>query len=96
MHSCVAVLLFRHVSKVLCEYGKRFLQLPPVPKEMHYKQRVKNFGVICQILRNVLSGNYLPHGVFWLYDDNCLNDALDVSFQLFLRLQEENFLVISF
>ncbi|KAL3083211.1 hypothetical protein niasHS_011013 [Heterodera schachtii] len=95
MHSCITVVLFRHVSSVLFEYGNRFLQLPSVPKGQHYKQRVKNIGVICQILRHVLSGNYLPHGVFWLYGDNCLNDALDITFKLFLRLQEENFLAYS-
>jgi exportin-7 len=69
------------------------LALPTVPKEQHYKQRVKNIGVICQILRHVLSGNYLPFGVFFLYGDRCLGDALDIAFKLFLRLQDENFLV---
>uniref|UniRef100_A0A183BLN1 Importin N-terminal domain-containing protein n=1 Tax=Globodera pallida TaxID=36090 RepID=A0A183BLN1_GLOPA len=95
MHSCITVVLFRHVSTVLSEYGNRFLQLSAVSKDLHYRQRVKNIGVVCQILRHVLSGNYLPHGVFWLYGDNCLNNALDIAFKLFFRLQEENFLAYS-
>ncbi|KAF7633265.1 hypothetical protein Mgra_00007366 [Meloidogyne graminicola] len=95
MQSCMAVVLFRNVAKIVCEFGKsnRILSLPPVPKEHHYKQRLKNVGIICQIIKNVLAGNYLPFGVFYIYGDTCMTDTLDVTFKLFYRLQEENFLV---
>lgn len=73
--------------------GTRLLALPPVPKDQHYKERVKNIGVICGTLRHVLSGGYLPFGVFWIYGDNCLNNSLDIAFKLFVRLQEEDLLV---
>ncbi|KAI1719305.1 exportin-7-B [Ditylenchus destructor] len=95
MHSCVSVILFREVSKIICDYGTRLLALPPVPKDQHYKERVKNIGVICGTLRHVLSGGYLPFGVFWIYGDNCLNNSLDVAFKLFVRLQEEDLLAYS-
>ncbi|KAI1720846.1 galactoside-binding lectin domain-containing protein [Ditylenchus destructor] len=72
MHSCVSVILFREVSKIICDYG-----------------------VICGTLRHVLSGGYLPFGVFWIYGDNCLNNSLDIAFKLFVRLQEEDLLAYS-
>ncbi|KAL7073722.1 hypothetical protein ACQ4LE_007266 [Meloidogyne hapla] len=93
MQTCMAVVLFKNIAKVVCEYGTRLLSLPPVPKEHHYKQRIKNTGVVCQIIKNVLSGNYLPFGVFYIYGDTCMTDTLDITFKLFYRLQEENFLV---
>ncbi|CAK5024474.1 unnamed protein product [Meloidogyne enterolobii] len=93
MQSCMAVVLFRNIAKVICEYGTRLLSLPPVPKEHHYKQRIKNTGVCCQIIKNVLAGNYLPFGVFYIYGDTCMTDTLDITFKLFYKLQEENFLV---
>jgi hypothetical protein len=49
-----------------------------------YKLRLKNYGICFGVLRNVLSGSYLPFGVFWLYGDNCLKNALDVIFRMFM------------
>lgn len=72
------------------------MSLPEVGSEQYYKQRVKNIGVVCYILRHVLSGNYLPFGVFWIYGDSCLKDSLDVAFKMFVKVHEENFLVSLF
>lgn len=77
--------------------GNRLLTLPDAAKvpgeDRHYKERVKNIGVTFSVLRHVLSGGYLPFGVFWIYDDKCLSNALDVAFKMFMRLQQENWLV---
>ncbi|KAH7713326.1 exportin-7 [Aphelenchoides avenae] len=96
MPSATSVIIFREMSKIVCEYGNRLLALPDAAKvpgeDRHYKERVKNIGVTFSILRHVLSGGYLPFGVFWIYDDKCLSNALDVAFKMFVRLQQENWL----
>uniref|UniRef100_A0A915CW17 Exportin-7/Ran-binding protein 17 TPR repeats domain-containing protein n=1 Tax=Ditylenchus dipsaci TaxID=166011 RepID=A0A915CW17_9BILA len=55
-HSTRSVILFREVSKIICDYGGRLLALPEVSKDQHYKEKVKNIDLICGILRHVLSG----------------------------------------
>uniref|UniRef100_A0A914EG71 Exportin-7/Ran-binding protein 17 TPR repeats domain-containing protein n=1 Tax=Acrobeloides nanus TaxID=290746 RepID=A0A914EG71_9BILA len=92
MKSCTSVVLFREISKILCAYGERFLALPQVPENSNdlYKLRLKNYGICFGVLRNVLSGSYLPFGVFWLYGDNCLKNALDVIFRMFMVLKNEH------
>lgn len=97
MKSCTSVVLFREISKILCAYGmfsrfmsnsnvgNRLLSLPSLQDESTvYKLRLKNYGICFGVLRNVLSGAYLPFGVFWLYGDGCLTDALDVIFRMFI------------
>uniref|UniRef100_A0A915D4X1 Exportin-7/Ran-binding protein 17 TPR repeats domain-containing protein n=1 Tax=Ditylenchus dipsaci TaxID=166011 RepID=A0A915D4X1_9BILA len=79
MHSCVSVILFREVSKIICDYGGRLLALPEVSKDQHYKEKWQLFT-----LRSL-----------WIYGDNCLNNSLDIAFKLFVHLQQENVLAYS-
>ncbi|MCP9256874.1 XPO7 [Dirofilaria immitis] len=91
MSSCSAVLLFREVSKIICTYGTRMLALPKVIPENAYKQRYKNIGTIFAILKMALSGSYIPFGVFRLYGDTCLQDALAMFVKLLMYIPEEEF-----
>ncbi|VDO79132.1 unnamed protein product [Onchocerca flexuosa] len=91
MSSCSAVLLFREVSKIICTYGTRMLALPKVAPENAYKQRYKNIGTVFAILKMALSGSYIPFGVFRLYGDTCLQDALAMFVKLLMYIPEEEF-----
>ncbi|CAB3396860.1 unnamed protein product [Caenorhabditis bovis] len=91
MSSCSAVLLFKETSKIITVYGERLLALPKVPKERVYKERYKNIGVIFLVLKNALIGAYVPFGVFRLYGDSCLQDALTIFIKLFMSINSEDF-----
>lgn len=91
MSSCSAVLLFKETSKIVSIYGDRLLQLPEVSKDRVYKERYKNIGVIFLILKNALIGAYVPFGVFRLYGDSCLQDALTTFVKLFMSIPPDDF-----
>ncbi|ULT89570.1 hypothetical protein L3Y34_008181 [Caenorhabditis briggsae] len=91
MSSCSAVLLFKETSKIVSIYGDRLLQLPEVSKDRVYKERYKNIGVIFLILKNALIGAYVPFGVFRLYGDSCLQDALTTFIKLFMSIPQDDF-----
>uniref|UniRef100_A0A8R1HPD2 Exportin-7/Ran-binding protein 17 TPR repeats domain-containing protein n=1 Tax=Caenorhabditis japonica TaxID=281687 RepID=A0A8R1HPD2_CAEJA len=91
MSSCSAVLLFKETSKIVSIYGERLLQLPDVSKDRVYKERYKNIGVIFLILKNALIGAYVPFGVFRLYGDSCLQDALTTFVKLFMSIPPDDF-----
>lgn len=96
MSSCSAVLLFKETSKIVSIYGERLLQLPEVSKDRVYKERYKNIGVIFLILKNALIGAYVPFGVFRLYGDSCLQDALTTFVKLFTSIPQDDFHVSSY
>lgn len=80
------ILLFREVSKILKVYGTRTL-LPssPAPSDP-YGQRYKGIWICMSILTKALGGNYVNFGVFDLYGDPALQDALDVCLQMALSI----------
>ncbi|VDN94129.1 unnamed protein product [Brugia pahangi] len=67
------------------------LALPKVVPENAYKQRYKNIGTVFAILKMALSGSYIPFGVFRLYGDTCLQDALAMFVKLLMYIPEEEF-----
>lgn len=79
------ILLFREISKVLSTYGKRILSLPP-PVSDPYGSRYKGIWVCMCILARALGGNYVNFGVFDLYGDPALRDALDASLEMALSI----------
>ncbi|VDK76048.1 unnamed protein product [Litomosoides sigmodontis] len=91
MSSCSAVLLFREVSKIICTYGSRMLALPKVVPQNAYKQRYKNIGTVFAILKMALNGSYIPFGVFRLYGDTCLQDALSMFVKFLMYIPEDEF-----
>ncbi|VDN06009.1 unnamed protein product [Thelazia callipaeda] len=91
MSSCSAVLLFQEVSKAICTYGTRMLELPKVAPENAYRERYKNIGTVFNILKLALSGSYIPFGVFRLYGDTCLQNALEIFIKLLMYIPEQEF-----
>lgn len=69
------------------------LALPKVVPENAYKQRYKNIGTVFSILKMALNGSYIPFGVFRLYGDTCLQDALAMFVKFLMYIPEAEFQV---
>eukprot|EP00899_Mesostigma_viride_P004716 jgi/Mesvir1/14245/Mv09683-RA.1 len=78
------ILLFREISKLLLAYGTRALTLPPTSDP--YTMKYKGIWICLSILTRALGGNYVNFGVFELYGDKALSDALDISLKLWLSI----------
>ncbi|GMH11276.1 hypothetical protein Nepgr_013117 [Nepenthes gracilis] len=78
------ILLFREVSKLLVAYGSRILSLPNVADIYAFKY--KGIWICLNILTRALAGNYVNFGVFQLYGDRALADALDIALKMTLSI----------
>ncbi|XP_021628258.1 exportin-7 isoform X4 [Manihot esculenta] len=78
------ILLFREVSKLIVAYGARILALPNVADIYAYKY--KGIWICLTILSRALAGNYVNFGVFELYGDRALADALDIALKMTLSI----------
>lgn len=85
------ILLFREVSKLLKSYGNFVLSLGTVSDV--YKAKYKGMATCLRILTRALSGNYVNFGVFELYNDPALNDALDIALTMGLSMPLNDVLV---
>merc|ERR1740139_1212789 len=82
------ILLFRTTSDVVCAYGRRLLATPAPPagtQEM-YKKRYKSMALTLNVLNSALGGNYVCFGVFALYNDPALENALNISLKMVLSI----------
>ncbi|XP_039433176.1 exportin-7 isoform X2 [Culex pipiens pallens] len=86
------ILLFRETSKLICCYGERILSLE-VPKEQIYPMKLKGYAVCFQMLKAILSGNYVNFGVFKLYGDDALDNVLNMTAKLILSIAHDDILV---
>ena len=77
------ILLFREVSKIIVAYGSRVLQLQPKDP---YAGKYKGIWIALLVLTRALGGGYTNFGVFALYGDPALNDALGMAFKLALSI----------
>jgi len=83
------ILLFRATSDAVCAYGRRLLASPVTNLEGSidiYKRRYKIMALALNVLNAALGGNYVCFGVFSLYNDPALKNALDVSLQMILSV----------
>jgi exportin-7 len=82
------ILLFRSTSDVVCAYGTRLLSSPPLPGNDPdvYKKRYKGMSLSLNVLNSALGGNYVCFGVFDLYNDRALDNALDVALRMALTV----------
>jgi exportin-7 len=82
------ILLFRCMSDVVCAYGSRLLSTPPVSSSdpQVYKKRYKGLSLALNVLNSALGGNYVCFGVFELYNDRALENALDVALRMALTV----------
>ncbi|KAK8986884.1 hypothetical protein V6N11_055203 [Hibiscus sabdariffa] len=78
------ILLFREVSKLVVAYGTRILSLPN-PADI-YAFKYKGIWISLTILSRGLAGNYVNFGVFELYGDRALSDALDIALKMILSI----------
>ncbi|XP_026472261.1 exportin-7 isoform X1 [Ctenocephalides felis] len=85
------ILLFREASKVICGYGSRILTLD-VPKEQMYPLKLKGISVCFSMLKAALCGSYVNFGVFRLYGDDALDNALNIFIKLLLSIPQSDLL----
>ncbi|XP_044460549.1 exportin-7-like isoform X1 [Mangifera indica] len=78
------ILLFREVSKLIVAYGSRILSLPNAADIYAYKY--KGIWICLTILSRAIAGNYVNFGVFELYGDRALSDALDIALKMTLSI----------
>ena len=88
------ILLFRTTSDIICTYGHGMLSLPAVDAHEIYKLRYKGYAIALDVLNSALSGNYVCFGVFQLYQDRALDNALDVALKLILTVSLDD--IVSF
>ena len=82
--SASGILLFRETSFIICAYGSHILQVP-VQQDI-YLEKYKGIRLMLNTLAQALSGGYVNFGVFALYNDQALQNALDVSLQTCLQI----------
>ncbi|PNT75526.1 hypothetical protein BRADI_1g34100v3 [Brachypodium distachyon] len=78
------ILLFREISKLIVAYGSRVLLLPNGTDI--YASKYKGMWISLTVLSRALCGNYVNFGVFELYGDRALADALDISLKMVLSI----------
>uniref|UniRef100_A0A8C7XH10 Exportin 7 n=1 Tax=Oryzias sinensis TaxID=183150 RepID=A0A8C7XH10_9TELE len=70
----------------------RILTLGEVPKDQVYGVKLKGVSVCFTMLKAVLSGNYVNFGVFRLYGDDALDNALQTFIKLLLSIPHSDLL----
>jgi len=73
--------------------GSRILQLTDIPQDQLYKMKLKGVMICFGILRAALCGGYVNFGVFNLYGDTCLEDALSIFVKMVLAVPQSEILV---
>ncbi|XP_014341924.1 exportin-7 isoform X2 [Latimeria chalumnae] len=86
------ILLFRETSKMITTYGNRILTLGEVPKDQVYALKLKGISICFSMLKAALSGNYVNFGVFRLYGDDALDNALQTFIKLLLSIPHSDLL----
>ncbi|XP_078521642.1 exportin-7 [Lissotriton helveticus] len=86
------ILLFRETSKMVTMYGNRVLTLGEVPKDQLYALKLKGISICFSMLKAALSGSYVNFGVFRLYGDDALDNALQTFIKLLLSIPHSDLL----
>lgn len=73
--------------------GTRILNVE-VPKEQTYPLKLKGISICFSMLKAALCGSYVNFGVFRLYGDEALDNALNVFVKLLLSIPQSDLLVI--
>ncbi|KFQ61133.1 Exportin-7, partial [Pelecanus crispus] len=87
------ILLFRSPAKLLVSVqGNRILTLGEVPKDQVYALKLKGISICFSMLKAALSGSYVNFGVFRLYGDDALDNALQTFIKLLLSIPHSDLL----
>jgi len=92
------IILFRETSKALQMYGSRILSANKDRSDVVediYKSRLKGISLCLLILTRALSGDYCNFGVFSLYNDKALSNALNIVIKLILSVPLPDFISVS-
>ncbi|CAH9069015.1 unnamed protein product [Cuscuta epithymum] len=89
--SANGILLFREVSKLIVVYGSRLLSLPSQVDVYQFKY--KGIWISLTILVRALCGDYVNFGVFEIYGDRALADALETALRMVLSIPLTDILV---
>ena len=91
------LLLFKESSKFLQEFGEPLLNAcvqNPIEEMFSsesslsvYKTRYKTMSLSMILLQRLLSGGYVPLGVFYLYDDKSLHVAIDLVIKMMVHMR---------
>jgi len=84
------ILLFRATSDVVCAFGRRALSASAPTSGDIYKSKYKGMSLALSIINSALGGNYVCFGVFALYNDPALENALDISLKMALGIPLEH------
>ncbi|KAL1122988.1 hypothetical protein AAG570_003312, partial [Ranatra chinensis] len=85
------ILLFREASKVISSYGSNILTVD-VPKDQVYPMKLKGISICFSMLKAALCGSYVNFGVFRLYGDEALDNALKTFVKLLLSIPQSDLL----
>ncbi|KFO89944.1 Exportin-7, partial [Buceros rhinoceros silvestris] len=83
------ILLFPHFC---ARAGNRILTLGEVPKDQVYALKLKGISICFSMLKAALSGSYVNFGVFRLYGDDALDNALQTFIKLLLSIPHSDLL----
>ena len=76
----------------LCSTGSHILNVE-VPKDQIYPMKLKGISICFSMLKAALCGNYVNFGVFRLYGDEALDNALNTFVKLLLSIPQSDLLV---
>lgn len=78
--------------RLLLALGSRILNVE-VPKDQIYSAKFKGIAVCFSLLKAALCGGYVNFGVFRLYGDSALDDALNTFIKLLMSIPQSDLLV---
>lgn len=81
-----------HVLHILFSTGSHILNVE-VPKDQIYPMKLKGISICFSMLKAALCGNYVNFGVFRLYGDEALDNALNTFVKLLLSIPQSDLLV---
>lgn len=85
-------LFYIYVCFVFLFVGSRILNVE-VSKEQMYPLKLKGFSICFSMLKAALCGSYVNFGVFRLYGDETLDNALNIFVKLLLSIPQSDLLV---
>jgi len=84
-NSVSGILLFKDATKFVMTYGSRILNYTPPPESI-FQQKYKGMAICFNIMSRCLNGGYCNFGVFSLYRDTALIDAIDVTLRMIFAI----------
>ncbi|KAG2176377.1 hypothetical protein INT43_005611 [Umbelopsis isabellina] len=84
--SANGILLFRETSRVLITYAQSIVKYEIQDPSQKYAYKYKGITACFEIMTRSYAGKYISFGVFELYQDKALDNALNAIFQMILDI----------